>query len=80
MTQTTAVDEPRFTKLEEIRTLAVIPLYSEDVPNWAGLVGASRATAYSDASTGKVPTVRVGRRIHVPVPALRRMLGDLDAA
>lgn len=78
MSQTTAVDEPRFTRLEEIREKAVIPLYSEDLPNWAGLVGANRATAYSDASLGKVPTVRVGRRIYVPIPALRRLLGDLD--
>ena len=42
------------------------------------LLGISRGSAYAGASTGAIPTIRVGRRLLVPTAALRRMLA-LDA-
>jgi hypothetical protein len=37
----------------------------------------SRASAYAAAKAGQIPTIRVGRRLLVPVAQLRRMLGEL---
>jgi excisionase family DNA binding protein len=39
--------------------------------------GLCRGTSYEAARRGEIPTVRIGRRIRVPVRALERML---DAA
>jgi len=37
----------------------------------------SRATAYQAVKTGQLPTIRIGRRLLVPLAALERMLaGD----
>lgn len=33
-----------------------------------------RTTAYAAVKSGQIPTIRLGRRIVVPVPALLRML------
>ena len=50
------------------------------VEDFARLVGISRSAAYEAARRGDFPVRRVGRRLFVPVPALRRWLGvDLDA-
>ncbi len=39
-----------------------------------------RCTAYEQATAGAIPTIRVGRRLLVPVPRLLSMLGiDLPA-
>lgn len=40
----------------------------------AELLGLSRNSAYSLAKTGKLPTIRLGRRIIVPKAALTKML------
>ncbi|WP_436793313.1 helix-turn-helix domain-containing protein [Actinospongicola halichondriae] len=46
----------------------------------AELVGISRTTAYELAQSGELPTVRLGRRILVPVNQLADILGtDVDA-
>lgn len=46
----------------------------------AELVGISRTTAYELAQSGELPTVRLGRRILVPVNQLADVLGtDVDA-
>lgn len=42
----------------------------------AALLGISRNSAYEAARTGQLPTLRLGRRLLVPVPALLRMLGS----
>jgi Helix-turn-helix domain len=42
------------------------------------ILGISRASAYEAARTGEIPTLRIGRRLVVPVAALRRMLGELQ--
>jgi hypothetical protein len=44
----------------------------EDFPR---LVGISRSAAYEAARRGDFPVRRVGRRLFVPVPALKRWLG-----
>jgi Helix-turn-helix domain len=36
--------------------------------------GLSRASAYDAAARGDLPTIRIGRRLRVPVRALERML------
>lgn len=72
--------EARPTSLEEIRDYPTIPVWSATGPSWAGLVGWRRGSAYAAARGGRIPVIRIGRRYLVPVPQLRRMLGDLDAA
>ena len=45
------------------------------------LLGVSRGTAYDAAASGELPTIRIGRRLLVPVAMLRSMLGaDAHAA
>ncbi|MHB8594331.1 MAG: excisionase family DNA-binding protein [Acidimicrobiales bacterium] len=41
-----------------------------------GLLGLSRGLAYAAARSGEIPVIRVGRRMLVPVAALRRLLGE----
>jgi hypothetical protein len=54
---------------DEIKTL--------DVPE-AGrrYFGLSRGGSYAAAQRGDLPTIRIGRKIRVPVVALERMLTD----
>ena len=49
------------------------------VSDAAALLGISRNSAYEAARTGQLPTLRLGRRLLVPVPALLRMLESEDA-
>ncbi len=46
-------------------------------PEAAGFLGISKDLAYKGASTGEIPTIRIGNRIKVPTAALRRLL-ELD--
>ena len=50
------------------------------VPQAAAVLSISRNLAYTSAHEGKIPTIRLGGRILVPVAALRRLLGELDGA
>ncbi len=43
----------------------------------AGLLRISRGLAYEMVRTGRLPSIRLGRRLLVPRPALERMLGTL---
>lgn len=46
----------------------------------AAILRISRGSAYEAAKRGEIPTIRVGRRLLVPVAALERMLaGDVAA-
>lgn len=45
------------------------------VPEAARVLGIGRDAAYRAAARGDLPTLRVGRRILVPVAALERLLG-----
>jgi excisionase family DNA binding protein len=40
----------------------------------ARVLGISRAAAYAAAKSGAIPTITIGRRILVPLPALERLL------
>lgn len=40
----------------------------------AKMLGIGRSAAYEAARTGQIPTLRIGRRILVPVRALERLL------
>jgi excisionase family DNA binding protein len=42
----------------------------------APIIGVSRGSAYAAARSGEIPTLRIGRRLLVPVAALRRLLGE----
>ncbi len=42
----------------------------------ARILGLGRASAYTAANNGELPTVQIGRRLLVPVARLRRMLGE----
>ncbi len=46
-----------------------------NVPEAGALVGLGRAASYAAAKRGDLPTVRIGRRVVVPVPMLLRLLG-----
>lgn len=56
--------------LEELRTRVTV---SVDVG--AATVGVGRAAMYEAVKRGEIPTLRIGRRIVIPTPALLRMLG-----
>ena len=42
----------------------------------AEVLGVGRTTAYEAVRAGQIPHVRIGRRVLVPVPALRKLLDD----
>jgi hypothetical protein len=43
-------------------------------PTAGKAVGLGRSATYDAAERGDIPTIRLGRRILVPTPALRRLL------
>jgi excisionase family DNA binding protein len=49
--------------------------YMISVLDAAKVLGISRSYAYMMANTGELPTVRLGRRILVPVASLRDLAG-----
>lgn len=63
-------------KLSEIRDLATIPIHHDTLPCASSVLGLGRSLAYALAERGDLPTIRLGRRSVVPVPALLRMLGE----
>ncbi len=46
------------------------------VPEAAEVLGIGRAAAYEAARTGEIPTIKIGKRILVPLVALERLLSD----
>ncbi len=44
------------------------------------LIGVSRGLAYEAVRSGEIPSIRVGKRLLVPVAALRRLLGEKSDA
>jgi hypothetical protein len=49
------------------------------VPEYAEMFGISRGAAYAAAKAKTIPTITIGRRIVVPIPALERLLeGRVD--
>lgn len=49
-----------------------------DVPEVARRLGISRSFAYALVAAGEIPSLRLGRRVLVPVHQLRRLLGQVD--
>ena len=47
------------------------------VPRAGQALGLGRNASYEAAKRGHLPTIKFGRRLVVPVEALRRMLGDV---
>ena len=42
----------------------------------AKALGISRSSAYEAARKGEIPTIRIGKRLLVPLAALERLLSD----
>lgn len=57
--------------LARTRQLTVVPVW----PDAARLLGVGRTAAYEAARSGQIPTIRIGRKILVPVARLFRLLG-----
>ena len=49
------------------------------LPEAANALGIARSSAYEAARRGEIPTIRIGKRILVPVVALEKMLADAKA-
>jgi excisionase family DNA binding protein len=58
-------------------TAITIPPQTISVDEAAAALGINRGTAYQGVRDGDIPSIRVGRRIRVPVAALSRMLNGL---
>ena len=61
--------------IDQVRELAILPIYDIAGPSLCGLFGCGRSVGYAAARTGQWPSVRLGRRKVVPVPALLAQLG-----
>lgn len=61
--------------LDDVRHLGTIPVWHPTKPDAADVLGVSRSLAYGMAQRGEIPTIRLGARVVVPVPALLAMLG-----
>ena len=44
----------------------------------AELLGIGRSSAYTAVHTGEIPSIRIGRRLLVPVSGLKRLLDAAD--
>ncbi|QCV88879.1 hypothetical protein FEZ32_11430 [Acidipropionibacterium jensenii] len=64
--------------IDQIRGLAVIPIYDLNGPSLCGLFGCGRSVGYASIRSGQWPSVRLGRRKVVPVPLLLAQLGVTD--
>lgn len=59
--------------LDSLRGIATIPVAGPP-PSLMTVLECGRDAAYQAVATGAVPSIRVGRFIRVPVPALLRLL------
>jgi excisionase family DNA binding protein len=50
------------------------------VPEAGRILGIGRDTAYQAAREGKLPVIRIGRLVRVPLAALERMVADTGKA
>lgn len=70
-------DKPRKpATLDDVRGLGTIPVHHATKPDAADVLGVSRGLAFRMAQRGEIPTIRLGSRIVVPVPALLALLGE----
>jgi hypothetical protein len=61
-------------KRDDLGTLGV------SVPSAGKAIGLGRNAAYEAARRKELPTIRIGRRLVVPVEALKRMLAEVPHA
>ncbi len=59
---------------------ATIPVHHDQLANAADLLGCGRALAFRMANDGRLPVIRLGRRVVVPVAQLRAMLDGTSHA
>lgn len=59
-------------KMDPAVECRTIPLW----PDAARVLGIGRNLAFEGAATGKIPTIRIGRKIRVPIARLNEMLGE----
>ncbi|MFB9618843.1 helix-turn-helix domain-containing protein [Brooklawnia cerclae] len=64
-------EDRRPVTIDDVRGRATIRVW----PEAAELLGISKDAAYRAAAAGQIPTLRLGRRLLVPVPKLLEMLG-----
>lgn len=57
--------------LQDVRKRAAI-----SVEEAGEVIGIGRASAYAAVRNGALPSIRIGRRLVVPVPALLALLGE----
>lgn len=57
-------------KRDDLETLGV------SVPRAGRTIGLGRNASYEAAKRGDLPTIKIGRRLIVPLEALKRMLGS----
>ncbi|NRG40373.1 helix-turn-helix domain-containing protein [Rathayibacter sp. VKM Ac-2835] len=57
--------------LQDLRSRAAI-----SVEEAGEVIGIGRASAYAAVRNGELPSIRIGRRLVVPVPALLALLGE----
>lgn len=50
------------------------------VPEAAKILGVSRGKAYGAAKSGEIPSIKIGKRILVPIAALEQLLNGGKAA
>lgn len=53
-------------------------VHTLSVSQAADALGISRNVAYDAIRRGEIPSLRLGRKIRVPVAKLRAMLGEID--
>jgi excisionase family DNA binding protein len=58
------------TEIQESNNAARLAMTVEET---AARLGISRPTAYEAVKTGSIPSIKIGRRILVPIAALERM-------
>lgn len=61
---------PAALTLDELRSRLTV-----NVEEGGAVLGLGRAAAYAAAQRGDLPTIRIGRRLVVPTPALLRLVG-----
>jgi excisionase family DNA binding protein len=69
--------DPKEHTMSSNTTTAPAPL-TVSVEETGRLLGISRGAAYRAAACGQIPTIRVGRRLLVPIARLRQLLGVTD--
>jgi hypothetical protein len=77
VTRRTAItDLPRGSTLRDLENagVAVIPVHHERKANAADVLGIGRALSFQMAADGRLPVIRLGRRVVVSVAQLRAML------